>query len=398
MMENNMKRNIICHPIVFFVIFFVFSMILVIPAISYAGTTFTIIPNTSALGPFVDFSDIAKAESQVNQYPNDFISNNDTAIPNGFALANTLGYPNGKSIIQPLPHFEAGFAAGASIYKYDRYKDFSKTNPTIPGGGANGAIHFGTGITDRIDVTAKIMFNAGIYSPKKDVTQNNSIRNFQVSLKDTNIFSTGVKGRYNIVGEIPVVPYVFSFGGITAGVSLDYMYGKISTSGSYDYHDANNPVQFTISDDPITHNKVDRSVLTDTSVNGKASLKWSMLSVTPEIMTYIDLFYLFSIYTGPAITFTMGSVGIDANATGTIKNLAPIYSDNNIIELVAKDSTIATGVMKSNSTFNAPWILPTWKLGLELNLGPVKIQSEGAVLLTSPTKSFAGQVGVRVQF
>jgi hypothetical protein len=395
MLENNMKRIIIRHPIEFLVMFFGFSMI---PALSYAGTNFTITPSTLLGNNFVDFTDITKTESQINQYPNDFISNNKSVIPGGFALSNTLGYPNGKSIIQPLPHFEAGFAAGASIYKYDRYKDFSKNDPTIPGGGANAAVHFGTGITDRIDVTAKIMFNAGIYSPKKDVTQNNSIRNFKVSLKDTNIFSAGVKGRYNIVGEIPVVPYVFSFGGITAGVSLDYMYGKISTSGTYDYHDDANPIQFTMKS-PWDSQVTDvQSILTNTSVNGKAALKWSMLSVTPEIMTYVDLFYLFSFYTGPAVTFTAGSVGIDVNASGTVTNRELINNKYVTNGNIPAGSALATGVMTSNTTFNAPWILPTWKLGLELNLWAIKIQGEVATLLTSPTKSFAGQVGVRVQF
>jgi hypothetical protein len=360
-----------------------------------AGTEFIIIPNDSTLDS-VSFLNLTDAQNQIKRHPEQFVDRNDKTIPTGFAMANLLGYPNGKGIIKPLPHFEAGFALGGSVYKLGRSKDFSKDNPEVPGFGANAAVHFGAGLTDNSDLTAKIFFNNGIYNYKKSLTQTSTDRKYTIDLKKTEMISFGLKYRYNIIKPKEVVPVLFSFGGITAGASLDYMYGKISANGSY--ADSRN-IDFTIAEDPITHNtNIARIVNVATDVKGKASVRWSITSVSPELMVYGDFLYFLTLYTGPAVSLNAGYVKYDISARGTLKNTSSIYSDGNIIEVVPADSTIATGILTSNASYRIPPVIPFWKAGIEINIMTVKIQLEGATVLTSPTDSFSSQLGVRAQF
>lgn len=360
-----------------------------------AATEFIIIPNDSILGS-ISFFDINDSQNQIKEHPEKFINENDKSIPTGFAMANTLGYPNGKGIIKPLPHFEAGLAAGGSVYKISRSKDFSKDNPEIPGFGANAAIHFGTGISDNSDLSAKIFFNNGIYNYKKSMSQSTETRRYKIDLEKTEFISFGVKYRYNMIKPADLVPVLFSFGGLTAGVSLDYMYGKISASGSFS--DSRN-ISFTIAEDPITHNtNISRVVNVRTDVKGNAAVRWSITSVSPELIAYADLLYFMTLYTGPVISFNAGYVQYDIKATGTLKNTAALYSDGNIVEAVPANSTIASGILKSNTTYKIPPVIPSWKLGIEFNILAVKLQIEGAAVLTSPTESFSAQAGVRMQF
>jgi hypothetical protein len=366
-----------------------------LPNMLSAGTEFIIIPNESTLGS-ISFLNINLSQDQIKEHPDKFIRENDTTIPTGFAMANTLGYPNGKGIIKPLPHFEAGFAVGGSVYKLSRSKDFSKDNPEIPGFGANAAIHFGTGISDNSDLSAKIFFNNGIYNYEKSMSQTSETRKYKIDLKKTEIISFGIKYRYNIIKSMSIVPVLFSFGGVTAGASLDYMYGKISATGSYsDSRDIN----FNIAEDPITHNtNIARVAKIQTDVQGKAATRWSITSVSPEIMVYADFLYFLTLYTGPVVSFNAGYVQYDIKATGTLKNAEAIYSDGGIIEAVPAGSIIATGILKSNASYKIPPVIPSWKAGIEFNILAVKLQVEGVTVLTSPTDSFSVQAGVRVQF
>lgn len=368
------------------------SLYLFISTGAMASVNFTIYPNGAYLDDGMNFSDIDDAESKIKEHPEDLLINNDTIIPYGLALANTFGYPSGKAII---PRYEGGIATGASIYQYDRYKDFSTDVPKIPGGGVNAAFHFGLGLSADTDVTFKLFLNKGMYKPDKNITKETDNGEYDITLNNTDLVSLGIKGRYNIIGGTELIPYVFSFGGVTASVAVDFMHGKLSGSGIYT---DTRSIDFTgtdvVSGDPFT-----QSVEIETTVDGKSVMEWNMISVTPEILGYIDFLYIFTFYTGPAVSFNAGNANFSATAGAILKNNTSIYADDGqTAELAATGSTVATGLFEANEPFTVPVAVPLWKVGVELNIMAFKIQAEGAVVLTSPLNSFTAQVGARVQF
>jgi hypothetical protein len=370
----------------------VFSLAAVLQAGDlFASVDFEIYSNPGVLG-YASFTDVEATERDIEAHPRTFFENNRDVIPYGFALVNGIGYPNGKSIIKPFPHFEAGFAAGGAVYKYSDDVSLEDDNSKVPGGGANAAFHFGTGLADRIDLTVKLMYSKSFYSPSEDYSGSNEIREYYVKLDGIDLFSVGGKLRYNLVGEKQLVPYVFSFGGITASVALDYMYGSVRTSGHYyDRRD----VDFTI-DDPVSGTNVETTAGIDSRVSGRTEVNWSIISATPEIFAYMDLFYLFSFYTGPSVSLNAGAVRFISHNRGTVTNTDAISAG--VIEYVPVDSQIATGRLDVDETMNAPYWIPKWVVGLELNFWAVKMQLEATSVLTSPTDSLALQAGLRVQF
>ena len=359
---------------------------------AFAGVDFNIYPNGAVLGPAVTFTDISATEAEIREHPENLLKNNDEQIPYGFALANTFGYPNGKAII---PNFEAGIATGVAVYQYDRYENFSKDNPKIPGAGANAAMHFGFGVTEDTDITFKLFINQGMYSPDTDISKDSDTRSYDITLDETDLVSIGVKGRYNLVGATSLVPVLFSFGGITAGVAVDYSHGKVSSSATYiDRRSVSFTGTSSFSGDSFT-----QTVDVETEVSGKATMEWNIVSVTPEIMTYIDLLYFFTIYTGPAVSLNAGTANFNMTANGALRNLDPVYADEaGITTLAGPNETIATGNLSANMPYDVPLAVPLWKLGLEINLMAFKIQAEAATVLTSPADSFTAQFGLRVQF
>jgi len=361
-------------------------------ATASAEVDFNIYPNGEILGPAVSFTDINETESDIKKHPEDLLEKNDNIIPYGFALANTIGYPNGKAII---PRFEAGFATGVAAYQYDRYENFTKDNPEVPGVGANAAVHFGLGITEDTDVTFKLFVNQGMYTPDKSIDKESDERDYKVSLKETDLISIGVKGRYNLIGETSIVPFILSFGGVTAGVAVDYSHGNISASTTYTDR---RPVSFTATSS-FSGDEFEQEIDIETRVKGETQIEWNIVSVTPEIMAYADLLYIFTFYTGPAVALNAGSANIHASAEGSLKNQEEVYADESHITTLAETgSTIATGELKANAPYDIPFAVPMWKLGMEINIMAFKIQAEAATVLTSPADSFTAQVGLRMQF
>lgn len=382
------------------VIIVLFFLIIFIDAMNgIASTDFNIFPNTTALGPVITFADIDETEQDIAHHPNNFFSQNDEAIPYGMAMANTAGYPNGKSIIKPLPHFEAGLAFGGSMYQLDRKSDnFSKENTKVPGGGANGSIHFGTGINERFDITGKLLFSKNFYSPDKDYSKETSdsaagtAREYKFALDSIDFLSIGGKLRYNLVKEKVFLPGIFSFGGVTTSAALDYLYGKVSASGSFFDRRI---VTFDVSDGTET---IKCYTPVETSVEGNTSATWSILSVTPEALAYVDLFYVFSFYAGPSVSLNTGNVTVKSIYRGKLVNKAPI-SGATIDPLVENNTEIADSVLTIEEKMKVPWAIPKFTTGLELNLLVFKIQVEGSIVLTDPNpmNTLAAQAGFRVQ-
>lgn len=363
----------------------------------FASIDFTIQLDGSLLGPAIDFYDITDTQNKIKENPENLLNGNNKVIPYGLTLANTIGYPNGKSII---PNFECGMSVGAGVYQYDRYKSFknfseNENDLKVPGIGANAAIHFGFGLSTDTDIAFKLFINQGMYKPDKNINKESDEHKYDFTLDETNMVSFGVKGRYNLVSEKSLIPFIFSFGGVTAGVALDYQHARVTSNGMYQ---DTRLIKFTAVD-PFSGESFDEDVNVETTVNGRADFEWNIISVTPEIMVYSDFFYFITFYTGPAVSLNAGSANFSMSAKGVLKNLTEVWVDaNSLVPAAEKNKTIATGVLRANEPFNVPLAVPLWKVGVEINILAFKIQAEGAAVLTSPTKSFAGQVGMRVQF
>ena len=378
----------------FFLFSFIFSFSIYFPLQLNAGTELTIDTNPLLFLFGIDFDDKTDAEQTFSELPSDFFSKNDDVIPNGLVMTNTLGYPNGKSTIKPFPHFEFGAAAGGGVWQYTRFDDFDSDNPTVPFGGVNAAIHAGTGITENIDVTLKFFSLGWFYSVDDtfdygddrydDKTDDDIDKPYiEAEITDSNVYSFGIKGRYNWLKPSSIIPYFLAFGGISINLGLDYMKGKWKVV--YELHDTND---IDLKQDDETY-----TIEADTRLEGSASVEWSLLSITPEIFIYTDIFYVFSFYTGPSVSFNFGSINFNTDAEG---NLDAKDADVGTVNL--GDLHIGEVELRSRNKMEPSLVIPKWTLGLEMNIWALKIQVEGAAVLTSITESFTTQVGIRFQF
>jgi len=372
-----------------------FILIIALLFISLPGNVFAYTKLNINLDPLLvssgsDFSDVTEVGDDIESSIRNFFDTNSGRLPDAMALANTLGYPNGKSTIKPFPHFEFGLSAGASVTEYSKFGDYDrKNNPATPGIGANFAVHFGTGITDRIDVTFKFFSNFNIaYKGTLDESKDGNTK--KAELYDTDVFSAGVKGRYNLVRPVNFAPYVFSFGGVSVNLALDYMKNRFASKVTYSTVETESmDLKFDIFSPTRT---TDVEVREDST--GSTVIESNILSVTPEIFAYIDLFYVFSIYTGPSISFNTGTMDFNINAGGELRseNAVTITEGTALTE----DQLIGTASLVSENRMSPYWVIPKWTLGLELNISVVKLQFEASADLRHITESARAEVGLRV--
>jgi len=379
---------------------FSLAVIFVFCVSAYAKTDLELTTNTKVLGPFVSFVDIESLETDIEKLPNDFFRINSDVIPNGFALANTLGYPNGKSTIGKFPHFEAGAAVGVSVYKVWRYRDFDldKDNPSIPGGGVNGGFHVGTGITDRIDISVKyftLNWFSGFYQDKleKDKEFDNKSINGKA---EVDARSFGIKARYNLVKESSPYSVLFNFGGVSINLAFDYLKNKISASGIYAQ---NEETELSIKD-PFSDYSDEQNIQVKADLNGSMVFQNSFYSLTPEILAYFDVLYFITLYTGPSVSFVMGSSDLTARFDGSVSNENEVVMYSQLVQSqsIAAGSNLASAVLVSDNVMNPMRMVPKWALGLEFNLWVLKIQVEAATLLTRVMNydTFTAQFGIRL--
>lgn len=338
---------------------------------------------------FLDFTDYNTASDQLTQHPNLFIHKNSEVIPTGLALANVLGYPNGRSMIGQFPHFEFGVSAGVAVYQLFRYEDYSKDNPEVPGGGVNGAFHFGTGIDDRMDIMFKIFVLGSYYTYDKRFDQTADDRAYDMEVSDNSIYSFGVKTRYNIIR--PSRRSLFSFGGININLAFDYMSARFAAGGSYYTIQTVDMELFDLSETSTI------PVELSGTVTGSSVIQWHLFTVTPEVIAYFDVFYFISVYSGFAVSVNRGAVTFEVDADGVLRNTAAINDSLNN-EIVAAGSPLATARLHADSSMTPNIILPRFILGFEFDFWLFKMQVEGSSVLTSPSDSFTAQVGIRTEF
>ncbi len=352
----------------------------------------TIIPSSLAAATNVFFDgldvvDLADATYKYQRFPDLFFSKNDEVIPTAFAMVNTMGYPNGKSVIEKFPHFEFGLAAGAGLLEYSRMDDYTDNNPTVPFGGFNGGFHFGTGITDKIDVTFKVfVFSLDWLSAfDQSFEGEGETSSYKIDIDNSSVKSFGLKMRYNLYKRKTIYPIVYTFGGVSLNLGFDYMGGKLDST--IEFRD----VQEIELD--IVGNKNVNSIM-----NGSPSVNWKIYTITPEALVYFDFLYVFSLYTGPTVSFNFGEFNFDVNALGTMATDTQDLPYLIPPEFLQNISPVGVIFLRSNNKMKPKLIIPKWTLGLELNVLAFKIQLEAAAILTSIKDSFTAQVGTRLQF
>jgi hypothetical protein len=343
-----------------------------------ARTTFTITPDNPAL--FMADDQKALAETRFNEYVNGFFNENERIFPSALAMTNTLGYPVGKPMLGAFPHFEVGAAAGAGILEKNRYDNFERERPTTPFAGANVGFHFGLGITRRFDLIGKI-FNLGwFYEVDKTWSNDRNNVGYEMRIRDSELLSAGLKARFNLVPRTTVIPFIFSFGGVNINLGFDYMRGR--TEADLALLDVVKDVEVVDTSTTIT---------TRSRYDSTGKIEWNLYSVTPEVLVYADFFYFLSIYTGPGLSFNLGSLDFSMKGNGIIQTVDPIAPLS-----INAGAQIGSATLDMDYRMKPYSIMTKWTVGIEFNLLVLKINVEAVSILSSPRDSGMIQFGARV--
>ena len=117
------------------------------------------------------------------------------------------------------------------------------------------------------------------------------------------------------------IPLILSFGGVTISLGADVMMGNIKVNGEY---------EATLEDMDV----VGAGVPVPLEFSGKyeAEISWKVYSVTVQAVAYVDIFYLFSFYTGFGLTGGYGNFSTDFNGSGDLNCNHPSYGGANPVD------------------------------------------------------------------
>lgn len=333
---------------------------------AFARTTLTINSDAGVTVPASSYSSIT---TQVQ----DITDKNGAFIANAFALANVLGYPIGKSSIGHFPHIEAGVAVGGAITNA-KYFDDKAEDGTFPGVMLNPVVHAGVGIAGGFDIIGKLFFfRQSIYNPGIDYDK--------ATLQDINLVSLGAKLRYNYIKNATILPFLLSFGGLTVSIGADIMMGNVDVTGTYDAN---------YEDITVSYDGNDYALTTQFDSTYGATVSWTVFTLSAQAITYIDILYFVSVYTGFGVATNLGFFSTDFTADGTL-------TTDDISYVSAKgDGNIGTMRFESVNSYMPSYVIPTFILGVELNLFVVKITGETTVNLYNRS-DVTLQAGVRMQ-
>jgi hypothetical protein len=283
------------------------------------------------------------------------VDKNGPAWANAYALSNSTGYATGKSYLGDFPHFEVGafLNAGLTNSKVLDKSSSGNDNGTTLAVGVYPSLRFGIGLGGGFD------FQGKFFSINKDFL-NKEYDLKKVTLKDFSLYCIGGRIRYNVIKERTVIPFLFSFGGLTVSTGGDMMRGLIKVGGDYKKQFE----QITITD---------LSMTVDPTLDGdyEAKISWFQLSWTTQALAYFEIVKLFSLYTGPGVSVGYGWFNTEFTAQGTITDpaISALYGDLGQIDLDSK------------TKYHPKKVIPTYAVGLELNIPLIKIIAETQVNL-----------------
>lgn len=319
-----------------------------------AKTTFTISSTNTTIpvGTTSLFDDLtAQAQSFTDQFQSS-VDKNGPAWANAYGLSNSTGYATGKAYLGDFPHFEAGFFlnAGLANTKVLQNSNSGSYNGETVAIGAYPSVRVGFGLGGGFDFQGKFFsINKDFYNMDYDLKK--------VRLEDYSLYCIGGRLRYNIIKEKTVIPFLFTFGGLTLSTGADMMRGLIKVGGDYDkeFTSIDLSSSLGLSVNPVLDGQYD------------ASITWYQLSVSTQLLAYFEIVKLFSFYTGGGLTVGYGWFNTEFNANG-------IISDTTFGDL-------AEVSLDSKSKYHPKKIFPTYAIGVELNIPLVKVIVESQVNL-----------------
>jgi len=332
-------------------------------ALSRTRVTFT--------GPFTD-----TGSYEVGNQFDDILQKNGKAIANAFAMTNISGYPLGVATLGKFPSFFVGAAGGVGLSNLD-YFDHEKEvgQGVVPVGGINPLLYFGMGLSKSFDFIGKIfVYSDDFYLPE--------FKFESATLTSFSFYSFGAKARYCFLKEKKIIPGLLKFGGMNVSFGVDFLYGIIGFSGSQSY--------------PLTEIEVDPdgaggsdpiSVDMDFEPEYTAKVEWYIISITPEILTYFNVLWIFNAYLGFAFPVNFGSFEVNVDGNGEASTDDPAYTG---------PDPIGTVNIKTSSEYAPMVFMPVLVLGLELALWKVYLSFETNVNLIN-REDINMQLAFRIQ-
>jgi hypothetical protein len=252
----------------------------------------------------------------------------------------------------------------------------------------NAVAHFGIGIGNGFDILGKLfyldktIYDPGLSTGKAQDEANTDTANDseKALLKDFKIYSVGAKVRYNIVDKIPLLPILLEFSGITVSLGGDMMFGRFNLGGDYQQDLSNTDVQISGAPQNI-----------DMQFDGiyDATIEWSLFSLTTQVIGYLDLFYLFSLYTGFGITGNFGFFDIKFDGAGDLSS-----SD---FAALSGSPQVGSVTFITKNRFRPEYVIPAYIIGLEINILVVKLNIESMVNLRNGSDvniQFGTRIGI----
>lgn len=322
-------------------------------------------------------SEIENFDTASSTIKNDFentAKENGPYVADAFALANILGYPIGKSYLGSLPHFEIGASAGAGCTNMKYFDDDvpDDRKGAFPMIIPNAVAHFGLGIGGGMDILGKFFYiDKTVYDPglstdkaKEKADEDSDEDTKTAELDDFKIYSVGTKVRYNLVDKFAFLPILLEFGGLTVSLGGDLMYGRFSIMGGYEQD---------LSETDIQYSGAAQNVDMRFSGDYTTIIEWSIFSLTAQVIGYMDIFYIFSLYTGFGVTGNIGYFDIDFSGNGDL--LSEDFAD------LTGSPQIGGVTFLTENRFRPEYVIPTYILGLEINILIVKLNIETMVNL-----------------
>jgi hypothetical protein len=347
-----------------------FLMFLNIPL--YSETTITA---TDASGLGFDFTSLGLTE--VETLIQETLDTFGPGVSDGFALANMGGYPVGSAYLGGFPSFFVGATVSAGLTNMEYFDDESQNDNIKPAGGINPAVYFGVGMGKGIDLMFRFFtFSSGMYQPPFEKSY--------VSIEKLNLYSIGGKIRYNLVSKQTILPGLFNFGGVTVSLGADMLNGLVQVNGEIEY-----PMEgIEVNLGGGTTQDVDVAL----TPQYDAKVKWYMVSVSTNLIAYLDLFWIFGFYTGLGTSFNFGYFNVDMDASGTATTDDSAYTAPS----VNPSGEIANVTLVSENKYTPHVVIPVYIVGFDISLALIRFTAESMVNLRNK-KDINIQIGARVQ-
>ena len=346
-------------------------VLIILPAVVSAKTTVTF--------DMPDYFPSLDSQSGIAESFQDKIDANGDFIAEANMLCNLSGYPVGAVKIGGFPHFTAG--AGIALgFSNLKYFDDKSVDGSFPAVGFSPVVFFGTGISDKVDIIGKFSYFDIFYYNPDSISKVSDY----VKIKKLKIVGIGGKIRYMVFDEAVVIPFLLKLEGINVSAGADMLRGIIEMKrdiegelGSFDIDpDGAGPAP-----------EGEHLVSYDGELDGE--LKWFQIAASFNANAYFNIAKLLNLYTGFGCAFGFGHFSLSADS-----NVA-VTTDP--IPVVNPTGELGTALMESSSKYYPYPVIPTYLLGLELNLFMFKLTAETMVNLKNK-EDVTLTLGARFQF